>query len=232
MFLVMTEQLYSRQQLCALAAIPDDAFAFWIRRGLLKHRNDGEARKHRRFDEREVKIASFLKLVREAGLNIDVMTPLVQQVRSGLDLFDQVAAPLRWAGDVEAASLEDRTITQKTLEYWLSAGKIEPEDAAAFIPAADRAKSLNITVDLNLRSKYWLAYSLERPNPGDVWSAYLSEAGWVLEAKTYEELPADFVIAFSVGAKLASIAWTGPEGSEATLPTAAVGAARQPARKA
>lgn len=113
----MTEpKLYTRSDLAALPGVDDAVLPFWFREGLLMP-EPAEARKHRRFNEGEAKIAALLGEARTLGLNITALRALANQVRRGLvyrgqhyrrfaeasleDLFDAVGQD----GDTELGGL-------------------------------------------------------------------------------------------------------------------------------
>ncbi|WP_252260472.1 MerR family transcriptional regulator [Erythrobacter aurantius] len=76
-------KLYTRADLVALAGVDDAVLPFWFREGLLIP-EPAEARKHRRFNEGEAKIAALLGEARTLGLNISALRALATQVRRGL----------------------------------------------------------------------------------------------------------------------------------------------------
>lgn len=83
----MVKEIYSRADLARLSEAPEDAVVFWMRNGLLKSIVEA-ARKHRRFDYREVKIATLLREMRDNGLNITAISALIGRLRECLALFD------------------------------------------------------------------------------------------------------------------------------------------------
>jgi hypothetical protein len=97
----MTEpKLYTRSDLAALPGVDDAVLPFWFREGLLLP-EPAEARKHRRFNEGEAKIAALLGEARTLGLNITALRALATQVRRGLAYFCELLA--RFEGVKESA---------------------------------------------------------------------------------------------------------------------------------
>tara|TARA_B100001057_G_scaffold486407_1_gene567542 strand:+ start:120 stop:797 length:678 start_codon:yes stop_codon:yes gene_type:complete len=83
----MEQNLLSRAQLTNIVAVEEDAVAFWIQKGLLESVEKGE-RKHKRFDDREVRIAIVLRELRGCGMNVAAMGEVVAALRSALQLVD------------------------------------------------------------------------------------------------------------------------------------------------
>lgn len=84
----MTEaKLFSRRELCAISKAPDDAVQFWLRQDLLRSVERGD-RKHRRFNDREVKLAALFAEARLIGLNIAAMRAIAAKLREVLAIYD------------------------------------------------------------------------------------------------------------------------------------------------
>lgn len=83
------EPLYTRAQLGRLAAVPDDALAFWIREDLVRSIALGP-RRHRRFSQLEVRLAAFLGVARKHGLNIAMMRVMVSQIRESVAYYESI----------------------------------------------------------------------------------------------------------------------------------------------
>lgn len=81
------EKLYGRADLVAIAGVPDDAVAFWLRNDLLVSYVSGD-RKHRRFPERELKFAMLLGELRNYGMNVRAMSQVVDRLRDALAYYD------------------------------------------------------------------------------------------------------------------------------------------------
>ncbi|MEI9928055.1 MAG: MerR family transcriptional regulator [Sphingomonas sp.] len=202
----MFERLFSRQELCRLAHVPDDVFAFWMQQGLLRDRNAGNGRKHRRFDHREVRIAAFLRAARAAGLNIAALTQMVERLRRGLALFDYVAAPADWVSEVDG--LNDFGKMHSALAGWIEQGRMTSEVAVEIVAAHTR---LHENYD---REAYWLGYSIEYPGVSDRWSAYSVGDTWLIEAREPPEsgnLPAEAVLVFDMR-RIFKIDWPASDG--------------------
>lgn len=88
----MTEELYSRQQLCRIAGVPDQTVHFWFRHNLLWDENAENFRKHRRFHRRELFIAAVLGQLRELDLSIGALSEIASKIREAIATFQRIGA--------------------------------------------------------------------------------------------------------------------------------------------
>lgn len=79
--------LLSRADLARAVDISDEVIAFWARSGLIQSQKRSE-RVHRRFDERELRIALLLRVARDHGLNSQALAAIVESIRRGFEVYD------------------------------------------------------------------------------------------------------------------------------------------------
>ncbi len=129
------ETTFSRIQLGRLSGAPEDAIVFWLRNDLIRS-VETEARKHRRFDQTEVKIAAFLRVARSNGMNLSAMRALVDKLRSAVDLyqsFDMLLEHITDARDIREGAETLESIEAKysgwvgLAEWQLDQGLISQE---------------------------------------------------------------------------------------------------------
>lgn len=80
-------ELFSRQQLHEMTAIPDDVLGYWMKEGLLMPA-DLPGRKHRRFTFDQLHLASVLNEMRGLGANIGVLRKFSDLVNTGKRLTE------------------------------------------------------------------------------------------------------------------------------------------------
>lgn len=93
------EKLFARADVAALPGIDNDVLQFWLREGLLQP-EPFERRKHRRFKERELRIALLLGEARSMGLNVAALRAIGEACRDALVFREELRASL--GGDPSA----------------------------------------------------------------------------------------------------------------------------------
>lgn len=173
----MEPKLYSRAELAAIAGVPEDAVVFWIRQGLLVS-VDREARKHRRFDAREIKMAALLGEARSLGMNVSALRAIAEKVRAALLPYDLIPSEItkgKWAGEfLDAVAGDGESFTGL-----VRAGHMTEVEADNLTDAAHRVGRLDFRL-LNL------AWSFDAAG-GDV-SIYRGEDDeWTVQAGAHSE---------------------------------------------
>lgn len=92
-------KLYRRAELVELSGAPDDVVGFWLRNDLLQSYVSGD-RKHRRFQENELKFAMLLGEMRAYGMNVRAMSMIVGRLRDALAYAERIGPPARYYPDV------------------------------------------------------------------------------------------------------------------------------------
>ena len=154
------EKLYGRADLVAIAGVPDDAVAFWLRNDLLISYVSGD-RKHRRFAERELKFAMVLGELRNYGMNVRAMAQIVERLRDALGYYDLHPRPRHFL-DAIGALQSGATSEQEAREQLQSIVGITAEELSDAV-----------------------AYS-QKVNPrkvDDIWLAVVFQDGEVLTAE-------------------------------------------------
>ena len=143
------EPLYRVSDLCRISGAASDAAVFWIREGLLQSA-DVEARKHRRFSRREVKIAALLREARDFGMNVAVMRDMIAQLRRALAIYDGLDI-MPYLPDMlgDAANEEDYMINSHEAQ-----GRISSDHAEAL-------RSMRRKLTRQDASKAWIAFNFE-----------------------------------------------------------------------
>lgn len=172
----MEPKLYSRAELAAIAGVPEDAVVFWIRQGLLVS-VDREARKHRRFDAREIKMAALLGEARSLGMNVSALRAIAEKVRAALVPYDLIPSEItkgKLAGEfIDVVAGDDERFTRL-----VRAGHMTEGDAASLIDEARRIGRLDSKL-LNL------AWSFDDAG-GDVSIFRDENAAWMVQSGTPE----------------------------------------------
>ncbi len=80
-------RIISRGELAAIADLPEDVVAFWIKQGLIVGQIDGP-RERRQFTMRELRLVLILREARSLGLATEALRAIVTPLREALLFID------------------------------------------------------------------------------------------------------------------------------------------------
>lgn len=208
------EPTFTRQTVCQLARVPEEVFAFWVKRELLSPVGGGVGKgSHRRYTLDHIRITCLLRAARDAGLNIGALSFIAQRATAAIAAFRSHDMPHRYFLDVVSAAGSIRVHRRKgdadhepDFSYLAGYDQLSPDDAAKLNFVANALADSNphdpllfIGHEL-IEATGYLTVSKNDDGSWDLQSGALEELGKSTEATS------DFYLAFSVGRIMAPLA--------------------------